>query len=224
AIVSGGPDSTGYATLWKSRGAQIYPIIFNYGQKAQREIEVAVDLSYKLGFCKPVVVDISSLKQIWIGTQLTDEGVDVKEVYSDDVVVPIRNVVFLVIASAYAYSIGAQYVVYGAHLDDIKLQICDLAYPDCNPYILPFLENVVNMAHRPSLKMKLRFFSPAKEGLTKSQLIKTFYTIAGDLIFETYSCYRGGEVHCGRCESCVNRMRAFRDAGIVDKTIYEVRE
>ncbi|MEM4653779.1 MAG: 7-cyano-7-deazaguanine synthase, partial [Candidatus Nezhaarchaeales archaeon] len=123
SIVSGGPDSISYAAAWKTRGYVIYPIIFDYGQKGRKEIEVAKKISKILGFEEPLVLDISSLKNIWFGTQLLDERVIVEKDYSPTVVVPMRNVIFIVIACAYALTIGAEVVIYGAHLDDVAARI-----------------------------------------------------------------------------------------------------
>jgi len=223
AILSGGPDSTSYAVQWREKGYEIYPIIFDYGQKARREISTAVNLSKKLGFMDPVVVDISSMRRIWRGTQLTDEEIKIEEKYKPNVVVPIRNVVFLAIASAYALSIGADVVIYGAQLDDISRNDAgEPLYPDCHPDTAIAFENLLRVAHFPVGEKKLEIWSPAREGLSKSENLRRGYSIMRDLIYETWSCYDNREKHCGRCESCMNRKRAFLEAGIPDKTEYEV--
>lgn len=223
AIISGGPDSISYAAQWKERGYEIHPIIFDYGQKAKKEIAIAINLSRKLGFMEPVVVDISSMSKIWRGTQLTDESVKIEEEYKPSVVVPIRNVVFLAIASAYALTIGANVVTYGAHLDDIsRTDTGEPLYPDCHPDTATAFENVLKIAHFPVGEKKLEIWSPAREGLSKSENLRRGYNIMKDLIYETWSCYDNREKHCGRCESCVNRKKAFLRAGIPDKTEYEV--
>lgn len=223
AIISGGVDSVGYAVIWKHRGAEIHPITFNYGQKAaKKEIKVSRELCKELGFREPLIVDISSLRDVWKNTQLTD--LETTSTYNRNIIVPLRNLVFITIATAYAYLIQAKYVIYGAHLDDIKIVDGDFAYPDCNPHVAIMLETVLNLAHYPTNSRKVEIFSPAREGLTKAQILKTFYELEGDVVFKTYSCYRGEEIHCGICESCQNRKLAFKLAGITDKTQYEVIE
>ncbi len=223
AIMSGGPDSTGYAYIWKMRGYEIHPLIFNYGQKASKEVEIAAKLANKLGFSEPKVLDISFMKKLWPGTQLTDEIVRVEEEYTPSVVVPIRNAVFLVIATAYAYSIGAKYVIYGAHADDIKPRpdTGEPLYPDCSPEFLLALQTALNIGHFRK-ERGIELWSPARENMKKSQVLKKFYELVGDIVYETWSCYLSGEKHCGRCESCRNRRKAFIDAGIPDKTEYIV--
>ncbi len=221
SIVSGGPDSTGYAAIWKSRGYTIYPVIFKYGQKGIKEVEVAQELCRKLGFEEPLVLDISFMAKLWRGSQLTDESVRVEEEYKPTVIVPLRNAVFLTIATAYAMNIGASIVTYGAHLDDVKLTPeGEPCYPDCHPAFAVALETALNLGHIPTYRRKVEIWCPAREGWSKAENLRRAYQVMGDLIFETWSCYVSGPVHCGRCQSCRDRKRAFKEAGIPDKTVY----
>ncbi len=223
SIISGGLDSIGYAMQWKVRGYEIYPLIFNYGQKASKEVEVALRLSTRLGFKEPVVLDLSSLRKLWPNTQLTDEKVGVETEYMPTVVVPIRNVVFLSLACAYSLSIGASVVTYGAHLNDItpRQDTGEPLYPDCHPETARAFEEVVALAHFPVGERKVEIWSPAREGLSKAENLKRSYQLMGELIYETWSCYLSNAKHCGRCESCLNRHKAFIEAGIPDHTEYE---
>jgi 7-cyano-7-deazaguanine synthase len=224
AILSGGVDSFSYAVQWKFRGYDIYPIIFDYGQKGRKEVEVAKYLCSRAGFHEPTIVDISSMRKLWKGTQLTDDSVGVRCGYEPTVVVPIRNVVFMTMASAYALTIGASVVIYGAHKNDIapRTDTGEPLYPDCAPETAKAFEDVVKVAHFPVGVSKLEVWSPAREGLSKSENLKRAYSIVGELLFDTWSCYLTGDTHCGQCESCVNRHKAFIEAGIPDKTVYHV--
>jgi 7-cyano-7-deazaguanine synthase len=224
AILSGGIDSFSYALQWQSRGYQIYPITFLYGQKGVKEVDVVRRLCVKVGFHEPIIVDITDMKKIWRGTQLTDEAVPVEREYMPTVIVPIRNVVFMSIASAYALTIGAGIVIYGAQLDDIapRGDTGEPRFPDNTPDTARAFEEVVRVAHFPVGKKKIEIWSPAREGLSKAENLKRGYEIAGDLIFETWSCYLSGEAHCGNCDSCMERHRAFIEAGIADRTTYNV--
>lgn len=221
AVISGGLDSVGYAYLWKLKGYAIFPITFIYGQKGLKEVGVAKRLSAALGFEKPLEIDVSFMKGLWKGSQLTDEHVNVESTYKPNVIVPLRNAVFLVIAMAYAIMIGADVVLYGATLSDCLLREDGKPmYPDCALQFIESLERALNLGYFWKTG-KVGIWSPSRESMTKSQLLRRSFEAIGDIVFETWSCYLSGNKHCGRCESCANRKKAFEEAGITDKTEYE---
>jgi len=222
ALVSGGMDSTGFASQYGAKGYEVYPMIFRYGQKGEKEVEVALSLCRKLGFHEPMVVEMEFMKGIWRGTQLTDEGVEVKGEYRPDVVVPLRNAVFLTLATAYAHTVGAEKVLYGATLSDTEVdgRTGWVKYPDTTPLFSSLLSGALAVGHFNRL---VEITSPAQEGMDKVECLRRSFRVMGDLIYETWSCYLSGRLHCGRCESCLNRKEAFRRAGIEDRTEYEVR-
>ena len=131
--------------------------------------------------------------------------------------VPIRNAVFLSIATAWAFSLKAKLVAFGAHKGDKN-------YPDCRPLFSKKIEQAFNEGEIDGIKLGLRksvkIWSPYRENLSKSDMIKIGYKILGNSIFKSWSCYSNKKFHCGKCESCNNRKLAFVAAKIKDRTKY----
>ena len=218
SIMSGGLDSTCMTAYLIEKGYEIYALTFHYGQKASTEVDRAKELAELLGAQKHEVIDISFMKQLYVGSNvLTGKG-EVPSNFDYSIVVPIRNAIFLTIASAYAFSIKADVVSYGAHKDDEKY------YPDTRVEFAKSLENTLNLGEKDGIEMKIRkpirIISPGILNMTKSDLLKEGYRILGNIIYKTWSCYKGGNVQCGECRSCNNRKRTFKEAGIPDLTPY----
>jgi len=216
-VYSGGIDSVCVACYLKSK-YKLYGISFSYGQKANREIIAAKSFAKKLGLKKHKIVDISFMKQLYGDSNvLTSSKRKIPSKFDYSIVVPIRNAVFLSIASAWAFTLNASLVAYGAHTGDKN-------YPDCRPIFAKKLESSFNQGEidgiKTGLRKNIKIWSPYKEGLSKSDLIKVGFKTIGESIFKTWSCYSGGRYHCGFCESCNNRKIAFERAGIKDKTKY----
>jgi 7-cyano-7-deazaguanine synthase len=217
-ILSGGLDSSGVATYWKEKSYDIFPVTFDYGQRAKQELRRAIEVAWFLGAKNHKVIDISFMKDLYGETNvLTDESKTVPSTFKSNIIVPIRNAVFLTISTAYAFSIGAAVVAYGAHLSDNP-------YPDCRPEFTKKLEEALNLGDIDAIRSEthppVEMWSPAIQGLSKSEMLKISYGLLGDKIYRTWSCYLDGTRQCGVCESCNNRKAAFRDAGIVDMTEY----
>jgi len=225
-IVSGGLDSICYAaSLAANDGYDLYLLTFAYGQRAKREIERARYFAQLLKAKDHNVVDISFMKSLYSKSNaLTDTGQKLSHDFSQSLVVPVRNAIFLTIGTAWAMSINAKVVAYGAHTGDI------LHYPDCRPAFVNAINEALNIAESDAilggLRQEVRILSPAVMGLDKPALLKAGYRILGERIFKTWSCYSDGVrartryLQCGRCESCINRKKAFTIAQIEDKTDY----
>ena len=223
-IVSGGMDSVCYAAILGEE-YEIYMITFSYGQRAAREVSRARRFSKILGAKDHRVIDIGFMKSLYgRSNALTDPGQKMPEEFERSLVVPIRNAVFITIASAWAMSIDAKRVAYGAHLGDIP------SYPDCRPEFARSLAQALNLAEADNIssgrRQAIEITSPATENLDKPGLIRRGYDVLGAKIFQTWSCYTDGVksgsdfLHCGRRESCINRKVSFNTARIEDKTRY----
>jgi 7-cyano-7-deazaguanine synthase len=213
------------ASLATNDGYDLYLLTFAYGQRAEREIERSRYFARVLNAKDHKVADIGFMKLLYNNSNaLTDGMQELSQEFSQSLVVPIRNAVFLTIAAAWAMSINAKVVAYGAHTGDT------LHYPDCRPAFVSAMTEALNTAESDSilsgLRQQIMILSPAVMGLDKSTLARTGYKILGDKIFHTWSCYSDGikvyrdYLHCGRCESCINRKNAFTTAQIEDKTLY----
>lgn len=219
-ILSGGIDSTTLCYKYVAEGWSLYPLIFNYGQKHSKEIEFAKRTCSVLGL-EHKSIDLSAINELLSGSALTDQGVDIPEVNEDTerfdtletTIVPNRNSIFLSIAIGYAVSMSIDNVFFGAHHSDRGV------YPDCRTEFVDSFQESERLA---TGNENLRVIAPFVN-LTKAQIVKTGSEL--NVPFEnTWSCYAGSEVHCGRCSSCVERKKAFREAGIEDNTSYAARD
>jgi 7-cyano-7-deazaguanine synthase len=228
-IVSGGLDSVCTAAyLKKEKNCTLYFLSFIYGQRARNEIQAAKHFAKILKVKDHRTIDIGFMKELYSNSNvLTDSTQRLPGSFDYSIVVPIRNVVFIAIASAWAISLNATVVAYGAHKDDNH-------YPDCRPKFIRSATLVLNLAEedgvQSGMRQKVTVWAPVLQGMNKTKLLKIGYSILGDDIFDTWSCYsngiriKGNYLHCGRCESCINRKAAIRNAGIEDRTQYAKNE
>ena len=224
-IVSGGADSACTAAHLKSNGHDLYLMTFYYGQRSKTEVERAKMIADYLHVDEYKIVDIGFMKELYGGSNvLTDANSTMPGEFNYSIVVPVRNAIFISIAAAWAFSINAEMVVYGAHKDDVN-------YPDCRPEFVRSINEMINLTEidgiKKGVRKEIKIWSPAIDGIGKKELLRTGYKVLGDRLFETWSCYTDGIkhnnelLHCGKCESCMNRKKAFIEAGIDDKTKYD---
>lgn len=222
-IASGGLDSICYAAVL-GQNHDLYMMTFAYGQRAKREIDSARHFAKVLKAEDHKIIDISFMKSLYGSTNaLTDKSKKLAADFEQSLVVPARNAIFLSIAGAWALSIGATKVAYGAHLGDVE------HYADCRPEFVRAIQEALNLADADGMaagRQPIQVISPAVGGLDKQALLKAGFKILGKKLFSTWSCYSNGVkkgrqfLHCGRCESCINRKAAFRAALIDDRTRY----
>jgi len=216
-VFSGGLDSVCTAAYLQKQH-DLYGITFSYGQKASKEVKVAQQFSKLLKFKEHKIVDIGFMKDLYENTNaLTNSKIVIPSKFDYSIVAPIRNAIFLSIASAWAFSKEAEIVVYGAHIGDMQ-------YPDCRPIFTKLLTKALNEGEidgiNLGLRKKIKIWSPYMNNLSKSDLLKKGYKELGEQIFKSWSCYSNDKIHCGKCESCNNRKSAFLKSKIADKTRY----
>lgn len=216
-ILSGGIDSATLLYSSVKKGFDVDCITFNYGQKHSKEIDSALKVSNALGVPHRVI-DLSELRELLSGSALTDATVDIPEVPETaehydtlkSTIVPNRNAIFLAIAVGYAMSKRAENVLFGAHHSDRGV------YPDCRQEFVESFQTSERLATaNPDLNIRAPFVD-----MDKSQIVKLGAGL-GVPFKETWSCYKGGRVHCGVCSSCRERKRAFLDSEVHDPTGYE---
>jgi 7-cyano-7-deazaguanine synthase len=151
-IVSGGLDSVCTAAyMAKEKKYQTYMVTFMYGQRAMiREIDQAKYFAKLLSVLEHQVIDVSFMKQLYGKTNsLTNPTLSLAKNFDYSVVVPVRNAIFITIAAAWAMSIHARTIAFGAHADDLN-------YPDCRPKFIKAMISTLNLAEEDGITLGLR--------------------------------------------------------------------
>jgi 7-cyano-7-deazaguanine synthase len=208
-VFSGGADSTTVAYWAKRQGFEIYAISFKYGQMATKEVECAKKIAEKLGVSIKIM-DLSSLNEVFGDvTSLCNKAIPMTSAFSQPIIVPFRNAIFLSVAVSYANSICANKVFYGAQRSDEPF------YPDCRYEFYKTFERAAQLGTNTGICIEAPLGSKTKpETIRVGKELGVPYEL-------TWSCYFNGLKHCGECESCVNRKSAFKEAKIHDSTEYE---
>ena len=215
-IVSGGMDSVTLAHKYHAEGFALVLLSFDYGQRHKKELNSARRCATRLGGIHHLV-DLSNITALLPGSSLTDDSVAVPEGhYAADsmkaTVVPNRNAIMLSVAWAHAVAIGAEVVAFGAHGGD------HFIYPDCRPDFFLSLGEAFMQGNEGFGDPRLHLEAPFIQ-VDKTEVVRIGATL--NVPFEdTWSCYKGEEVHCGKCGTCVERKEAFALAGITDPTVY----
>lgn len=217
AIISGGMDSVTLAYALKVGGYDLHLLSFDYGQRHAKELDCAKRCAEVLG-ARWSLIDLSSVAPLLRGSALTDAIPVPDGHYAAEnmrvTVVPNRNAVMLAIAYAAAVSEQADIVATGVHSGD------HFIYPDCRPEFAQAFEAMERLATRGHAAPGLRLYTPFV-AMTKADIVRQGAALGVDFA-ATWSCYKGGAVHCGTCGTCVERKEAFELAGVNDPTIYTV--
>ena len=188
-------------------------ISFDYGSNHNaREIPFAAMHCERLGI-KHIVINLGFMHQYFKsslleGAEAIPEG-NYDEENMKSTVVPFRNGIMLSIASGVAESNGLKYVMMANHGGDHTI------YPDCRPEFVSAMSEATRLGTYPGIEV----LAPYTD-ITKSDIARHGKALGIDYA-ETWSCYKGGEHHCGKCGTCRERIEALADAGIEDHTVYD---
>ena len=209
-IYSGGLDST--TLLYEERERVALAVTFDYGSNhAAREISCARLHCARLGI-EHVVIDLAFFRQHF-SSSLLSGAADIPDGNYDEenmksTVVPFRNGIMLSIACGLAESRGLKRVLIANHGGDHAI------YPDCRPQFVAAMDAAMQAGTYDGVQLVAPYTD-----ISKADIVRRGAQLGIDY-GETYSCYKGGEHHCGTCGTCTERKEAFREAGIHDPTKY----
>lgn len=222
-LSSGGIDSTTAMAIAKSEGNKIYSLSFRYGQRHSAELEAAKKVASSLGAVSHKIIDID-LRQFGHSALTDDISVpkheSVEEIEADDSIpityVPARNTIFLSYAMAWAEVLKASSIYIGVTAVDYS------GYPDCRTEFISAFEKMANLATKTGItgEVRLKIETPLIT-LSKARIIETGHGLGVDYSL-TISCYDPDAQgrSCGKCDSCLHRIKGFSQAGIPDPTPY----
>lgn len=214
--LSGGMDSAVCAAI-ATRDFDAYALHFSYGQRTEgRELQSARSIAEQLGFQDFLHLDTDLFRRIG-GSALTDSNIAIPKASEDGAIgesipvtyVPFRNAHFLSAAVSWAEVLGAQTIFIGAVEPDSS------GYPDCRPAYYEAFQQLIRTGTRDgSIKIETPLIH-----LHKKEIVALGLELNAPFHL-TWSCYSSAEAACGECESCVLRLRAFREAGTPDPIPY----
>ncbi len=215
-LCSGGMDSVA-ALHWARREHDVAAAVsFDYGAKHNdREIPFAVEHAALIG-ARHEIVKLDFVNRLF-DSALLQSGGEIPEGHYEaenmrQTVVPFRNAIMLSVACGFAESIGAAGLVIAAHGGDHAI------YPDCREDFMRAMGDAMRLGTYAGVKLLRPFIAMTKGGIAAEG------ARLGVDFSRTWSCYKGGAVHCGKCGTCVERREAFALAGLVDPTVYAAND
>lgn len=209
ALLSGGLDSATAAALAIEAGFRVIGLSFDYGQRHRQELRAAAVLAKALGLVEHQTISVNLAA--WGGSALTDpaialptEGLVPGQI--PPTYVPGRNTVFIALGLSLAEARGAERLVLGVNAIDYS------GYPDCRPDYLEAFQELADLSSKAGREGHgARLWAPLVEW-TKTRIVREARRL-GVPIESTWSCYAGGAVPCGRCDSCRIRDAALSESG-----------
>ena len=219
-LLSGGLDSATTLAIAKQESDEVYALTFDYGQRHRKEVERAKAIADQLGVKEHKVMEIR-LDELG-GSALTDASEPIPD-YRDyetmkeeipSTYVPARNLVLLSCALAWSEALGAGAIYIGANARDYS------GYPDCRPNFYKAFQRAAELGTRSGIEKHGVEIRHPLINMRKADIIKKGKDLG--VPFElTWSCYRGGERPCGKCDSCRIRKKGFVEAGLDDPLGYD---
>ena len=211
-LLSGGLDSTTVLAYALDKGYDVITLSFDYRQRHKKELENGKRIAEYYNVKRKVFkIDLTQIG----GSALTDESIQVPKRKLEEIVnipstfVPSRNMIFLSIASSYAYVNKIDNIFIGVNAIDYS------GYPDCRPEFIKSMQDSINKA----LLRDIKIHTPLID-LSKKEIVELGIKLKAPLHL-THSCYEGREKACGMCDSCQLRLKGFMEAGIPDPVKYE---
>jgi len=215
-IVSGGMDSVTLAHWLKHEGHDVRLVSFDYGQRHRKELSFAQQCARDL-HARHDIIDLTNITRLISRSALTSNDIDVPDGHYAEhtmrqTIVPHRNGIMAAIAIGVAVNEQSDHVALGIHAGDHYI------YPDCRPMFATTLEQHAKVANARFLPDHFTIMTPFVN-MTKAEIVAQGAMI-GVPYDRTWSCYKGGDVHCGACGTCFERREAFNDANVIDPTNY----
>ena len=210
-VYSGGLDSFTLLNEAIRSGKDVSALSFDYGQKHSKELHFVEKFCAQESIDSKIV-DVSSIKELFQGSSLTDKIDIPKGHYENDsmksTVVPNRNMILISLALGYAVTKQAEEVWFGAHAGDHAI------YPDCRPEFVEKMDAVARIANYSTISVKAPYIAMSKtEILTIGLNMQLDYGL-------TWTCYEGKELACGTCGACHERLESFAANNVIDPIKY----
>jgi 7-cyano-7-deazaguanine synthase len=219
ALCSGGMDSVTMCHMLAQSVDEVHLLAFDYGQRHNKELLYSRQCADVLR-AKWDLIDLTSVGRLLTGSALSDPEVAVPEGHYADktmalTVVPNRNSIMLSIAVGIAVAEGSNYVAAAMHAGDHPV------YPDCRPAFVSHFNQTMQLANEGFMAPAFTVEAPFIH-MSKADIVRVGHSLDSNVDYSlTWSCYKGGDIHCGRCSTCVERREAFDIAGYPDPTEYE---
>ncbi len=216
-VLSGGLDSTTCLAIAHDAGYRVVALTFDYGQRHRVELASARRVAQHYQVEEHRIAELPFLRTVG-GSALTDDALDVPVtgVVKDQIpvtYVPARNLIFLSVAAAFAETAGAAAIYLGVNALDYS------GYPDCRPEFIAAFEKTARLGTKAGVSGAPLSVETPLLSMSKADIIRLGTTLRAPYEL-TSSCYQGGDIACGVCDSCRLRRKGFAEAGLTDPLPY----